>query len=162
MCHADGCCACVQLSCVCLYLFLSCSHEHVHCNRQHVHAHAHTHTHAHVIALPEDYINDLLVSLLISSHRWYEFHQFLQYHVLTDSLLIANRLLTLSSSYPPAYQLALDMLYRLGASVRLLHVLLQQQQVVTALRLLPKNSTFFTRQVSACHVLVMCCRDEII
>lgn len=85
----------------------------------------------------EDVLNDLLVSLLLQARRYFEFHQFLQYHILNDSLPIANRLIGIASVYPPAYQLGIDMLYRLGQIPRLAKVLLQHQQVLAALQLVP-------------------------
>ena len=83
----------------------------------------------------EDVLNDLLVSLLLMDHKYYEFHQYLQYHIFNDSLPIANKLIEISSIYPAAYQLGLDMLDRLGAKRRLCRVLLQHHQVTAALKL---------------------------
>jgi hypothetical protein len=93
----------------------------------------------------EDVLNDLLVSLLLQARQYFEFHQFLQYHILNDSLPIANRLISIASVYPPAYQLGIDMLYRLGQLPRLAKVLLQHQQVLAALQLVPsfRSAGFF-------------------
>jgi len=85
----------------------------------------------------DDLLNDLLVSLLLEDGRHYELHQYLQYHILNDSLPIANRLLLNAQVYPPAYQLGIDMLYRLGAVPRLIQVLLAHGQVLPALQLIP-------------------------
>ena len=37
-------------------------------------------------------LNELLVTLLVEDGRYYELHQFLQYHILTDSLSVADHL----------------------------------------------------------------------
>jgi hypothetical protein len=85
----------------------------------------------------------LLVDLLIQERRYFEFHQHLQYHILSDSIHIAQRLLALSPEYPPAYQLALDMLYRLSAFDILMSTLLQHGEVIEALRLVSHKSSLF-------------------
>jgi len=96
----------------------------------------------------EDYLNELLVDLLISEKRHYELHQHLQYHILNDSLPIAQRLLILSSDYAPAYQLGLDMFYRLNAFPILLKALLEQKEIIEALRLVsPKSHLFEDRHL---------------
>lgn len=92
---------------------------------------------------PESLLNDLLVALLVEEKRYYEFHQYLQYHILNDSPQIAEILLELSSTYPPAYQLGLDMLYRLKEFGRLLKVMLEARQVIAALRLVSHRSPLF-------------------
>lgn len=92
---------------------------------------------------PEGYMNELLVSLLVRVERYYEFHQYLQYHILNDSPQISEQLLSAGSKYRPAYQLALDMLYRLNAFTRLLRVLLERKQVTAALRLVSPRSSLF-------------------
>ena len=94
----------------------------------------------------EDYINDLLVSLLVADCQFYALHQFLQYHLLLDSLPIANRLIDIAPQYAPAYQLGLDMLHRLGANNRLVQVLLQRHQVLPALKLVTHKSPLFDRE----------------
>lgn len=95
---------------------------------------------------PESLLNDLLVALLIEEKKYYEFHQFLQYHILNDSIQIAENLLELSSTYPPAYQLGLDMLYRLKHFDRLLRVMLEARQVIAALRLVSHRSPLFEQR----------------
>ena len=85
----------------------------------------------------EDILNDLLVSLLLQAGHTYNLHQYLQYHILNDSLPIANRLISVAPVYPPAYQLGIDMLFRLNQLPRLIRVLLQHHQVLGALQLIP-------------------------
>jgi hypothetical protein len=91
-------------------------------------------------------LNDMMVQLLVKGQRYFEFHQFLQYHILNDSLTIAERLLELSAEYPPAGQLGLDMLFRLNSTTRLLLVLLERREVVSALRLIPPRSPLFEKE----------------
>jgi len=62
------------------------------------------------------FLYELLIDLLVRNNRFYQLHQFLQYHVISDSMHVACQLLSLETFYPPAYQLALDMLKRLSAN----------------------------------------------
>jgi len=52
-----------------------------------------------------------------------------QYHVINDSFHVACQLLSLESKYKPCYQLALDMLKRLGRQDQIVEVLLSKGQV---------------------------------
>jgi hypothetical protein len=61
-------------------------------------------------------IYKLVISVLVRAGRWYQLHQLLQYHIIGDGLPIACQLLSLQETYPPTYQLALDMLKRLASS----------------------------------------------
>ena len=53
-----------------------------------------------------------IIYLMHCSFRYYQLHQFIQYGVITDSKHIACLLLSLESVYPPASQIALDMMAR--------------------------------------------------
>ncbi len=88
-------------------------------------------------------LNQLLIDLLVTDSRYFELHQYLQYHVLRDSLAFAKRLIRLKSVYPPGYQLGLDMLYRLGAFTEMMRILLGNKQVLEALQLVPHTSGVF-------------------
>lgn len=67
-------------------------------------------------------------------------HQFLQYHVFTDSKHLACLLLSLNKQYSSALQLGLDMLKRLQtADEEIVEVLLSQNQVIRALQYIEKN-----------------------
>jgi hypothetical protein len=48
--------------------------------------------------------------------------------------------------YPPAYQLGLDMLFRLGDTASILRVLLARGDVLACLRLVPAESDSFTQR----------------
>ena len=83
----------------------------------------------------EHYLYKLLVNALIKSNRLYQLHQYLQYHVLSDSKPLACLLLSIQSTYPAANQIALDMLKRLGtANEEIVDVLLSQGLILSALK----------------------------
>ncbi|KAK3753262.1 hypothetical protein QZH41_015205 [Actinostola sp. cb2023] len=84
---------------------------------------------------PEHYLYELIINLLVENKCYYQLHQLLQYHVISDSKPLACLMLSLESTYPPAYQLALDMLKRLStASEEIVEVLLSKHQLLPALR----------------------------
>lgn len=72
---------------------------------------------------------------------WFQLHQLLQYHVISDSKPIACLLLSLESVYPPSYQLALDMLSRLGNSKdEICEILLSKKKVLASAKYAAKNA----------------------
>ncbi|NXW82042.1 RMC1 protein, partial [Alopecoenas beccarii] len=83
----------------------------------------------------QHYLYELVIKTLVQHNLFYMLHQFLQYHVLSDSKPLACLLLSLESIYPPAHQLSLDMLKRLStANDEIVEVLLSKHQVLAALR----------------------------
>ncbi|XP_034718710.1 regulator of MON1-CCZ1 complex-like, partial [Etheostoma cragini] len=87
------------------------------------------------LQVPQHYLYELVIKTLVQHNLFYMLHQFLQYHVLSDSKPLACLLLSLESTYPPAHQLSLDMLKRLStANDEIVEVLLSKQQVLGALR----------------------------
>ncbi len=60
----------------------------------------------------QHFLSELLIHLLVTSRRWFQLHVLLQYRVIADSKPLACLLLSLEKAYPPALQLALDMLHR--------------------------------------------------
>ncbi|XP_004635833.1 uncharacterized protein C18orf8 homolog isoform X1 [Octodon degus] len=83
----------------------------------------------------QHYLHELVIKTLVHHNLFYMLHQFLQYHVLSDSKPLACLLLSLESFYPPAHQLSLDMLKRLStANDEIVEVLLSKHQVLAALR----------------------------
>eukprot|EP00038_Savillea_parva_P003456 m.125942 g.125942 ORF g.125942 m.125942 type:complete len:657 (+) comp11178_c0_seq1:415-2385(+) len=85
----------------------------------------------------EHFLYELVINLLVRHNRYYQLHQFLQYHVINDSKPVACLLLSLESAYPPAFQLALDMLKRLTtANEEIVDVLVGKDQLLLALRFL--------------------------
>ena len=68
-------------------------------------------------ALPPDgEVGGALLALLAQQRSFFQLHQFVQYHIVADSPALAAQLLALVPEYPPAAELALDMLRRLGAA----------------------------------------------
>ncbi|KJE89048.1 hypothetical protein CAOG_00606 [Capsaspora owczarzaki ATCC 30864] len=83
----------------------------------------------------QHYLYELVINLLVRNNRYYQLHQFLQYHVVNDSKHVACLLLSLENTYPPAYQLALDMLKRLpNSDAEIVDVFLSKGAVLGALR----------------------------
>nr|XP_014015089.1 unnamed protein product [Salmo salar] len=83
----------------------------------------------------QHYLYELVIKMLVHHSLFYMLHQFLQYHVLSDSKPLACLLLSLEGTYPAAHQLSLDMLKRLStANDEIVEVLLSKQQVLGALR----------------------------
>ncbi len=82
----------------------------------------------------KSFLYEFIIDQLVRNNRFYQLHQFLQYHVIADSLHVACQLLSLETVYPPCYQLALDMLKRLGANDQIVEVLLTKGLVIQALR----------------------------
>ncbi|EGC37531.1 hypothetical protein DICPUDRAFT_76852 [Dictyostelium purpureum] len=83
-----------------------------------------------------DKLYNLLISLLIDNNMFSKLHQFLQYYVITDSLPIAYKLLSIGEQYPPVLQLSLDMFKRLSMPNIIIETLLERNQVVQAIHLL--------------------------
>lgn len=80
-------------------------------------------------------IFELLINVLVLNKSFTQLHQFLQYHIITDSKPIACLLLSLENLYPAANQLALDMLHRLeNATEEISEVLLSKGHVITAIK----------------------------
>eukprot|EP00026_Physarum_polycephalum_P003513 Phypoly_transcript_03526.p1 GENE.Phypoly_transcript_03526~~Phypoly_transcript_03526.p1 ORF type:complete len:724 (+),score=109.83 Phypoly_transcript_03526:179-2350(+) len=86
----------------------------------------------HLLVTP--FLYELLINFLVSNKKWSQLHQFLQYHVVSDSTHVACQLLSLESKYPPAYQLALDMLKRLNTHEQIMEVLISKNMLMHALR----------------------------
>jgi len=82
----------------------------------------------------EPFLYSKLIQVLVKAGRFQHLCQFIQYHVIGDSVPVAFQLVSLEAQYPPAYQMALDMLKRLGEDTIILEVLLAKKQLVQALR----------------------------
>lgn len=83
----------------------------------------------------QHYLYEILINTLVHCNCFYQLHQLLQYHVISDSKPLACLMLSLECGYPPAHQLALDMLKRLGtANEEIVEVLLSKNQLLPALR----------------------------
>ena len=84
----------------------------------------------------EYYLNEFIINLLVKRSLYYQLHQFIQYYVLSDSKPLACKLLTLENAYPPAYDLALDMMKRLDAHEVIIETLLEKNEIIAALKYL--------------------------
>jgi len=82
----------------------------------------------------EPFLYGKLIEVLVKAGKFQQLCQFIQYHVIGDSTHVAFQLVSLEAQYPPAYQMALDMLKRLGEDSLILEVLLAKKQLVQALR----------------------------
>eukprot|EP01128_Nolandella_sp_AFSM9_P005846 TRINITY_DN2910_c0_g1_i1.p1 TRINITY_DN2910_c0_g1~~TRINITY_DN2910_c0_g1_i1.p1 ORF type:complete len:805 (+),score=138.20 TRINITY_DN2910_c0_g1_i1:28-2415(+) len=112
----------------------------------------------------QSFLYEFIIDQLVRHNRFYQLHQFLQYHVIADSLHVACQLLSLETLYPPCYQLALDMLKRLGAPEQIIEVLLSKGQVVQALRYFQKlrqNPPLSPHLASPAQFLEVCKNDPI-
>ena len=100
----------------------------------------------------EQYFYKLLVNALTKTNRIYQLHQYLQYHVLSDSKPLACLLLGLQETYSPSNQLALDMLKRLGtANEEIVDVLLSKGTFLKLFKfLLTSLRLYFLIKVSSC------------
>ncbi|KAJ9577097.1 hypothetical protein L9F63_006334, partial [Diploptera punctata] len=96
----------------------------------------------------QHYLHELVINSLVQHRAYYQLHQLLQYHVVSDSKPLACLLLSLENLYPAAHQLALDMLKRLSTgNEEIIEVLLSKQQILPALRFV--RSVGVVDQVSA-------------
>lgn len=83
----------------------------------------------------EHFLFELIMILLIENKCFYQLHQFLQYHVISDSKPLAMLLLSKELVYSPATQLAMDMFKRLGtADNEIIDILISRGQILSALR----------------------------
>lgn len=83
----------------------------------------------------EHFLYELMMNILIENKCFYQLHQFLQYHVISDSKPLACLLLSRELIYPPATQLAMDMFKRLStADGEIIDILLSRGQLLSALR----------------------------
>jgi len=83
----------------------------------------------------EHFLYELVMNVLIENRCFYQLHQFLQYHVISDSKPLACLLLSRELVYPPATQLAMDMFKRLStADSEIIDILLSRGQLLPALR----------------------------
>nr|CAG4643772.1 EOG090X028B [Lepidurus arcticus] len=100
----------------------------------------------------QHFLYEMLIEACVKLGQFYQLHQMLQYHAICDSKPLACLLLSLEGVYPPAYQIALDMLKRLNtANEEIVEVLLSKSQVLLALRFI--RNLGYTDSVSARKLL---------
>jgi len=78
----------------------------------------------------------LLIDLLRRTNSLWRLHQLLHNRVIEDSFHIACMLLSLEPVYQPCYQIALDMLKRIGGEELILSAFLARGQVIAAVNLI--------------------------
>jgi hypothetical protein len=83
-------------------------------------------------------IGTLALMLLGEQGSFYQMHQLVQFMLVPDSIELAMRLLSFEPKYPPAAELAIDMLQRLGpgAVETLMECLMRRGLLLAACRLL--------------------------
>ena len=107
----------------------------------------------------EHFLFEMVMNILIENKCFYQLHQFLQYHVISDSKPLAFLLLSRELVYPPATQLAMDMFKRLStADSEIIDILLTRGQILTALRFI--KSTDKVDSVSARQFLEAAANED--
>lgn len=71
-------------------------------------------------------------------------HEYIQYKVISDSKQVAIQILSIHKEYPPAFQVALDMLTRLQAHDLIVETLLMQKEISHALQIMYKYAPQMT------------------
>jgi Regulator of MON1-CCZ1 complex, C-terminal len=89
---------------------------------------------------PQHFLYELIIDNLVRHNRFCQLHQYLQFHVIADSVPVACQLLSLESTYSPAYQLAMDMFKRLCSPEQIVEVLLMRSQLLPALRVVQAHN----------------------
>lgn len=87
----------------------------------------------------KSFLYEFIINLLVRNNKYYQLHQFLQYHVINDSMHVACQLLSLGETYPPCYQLALDMFKRLKCPQHIMEIFLTRGHVMQALSFVLKT-----------------------
>lgn len=87
----------------------------------------------------EPYLYGKLIQVIVRAGKFYQLHQLIQYHVISDSVHVACKLLSLEAQYPPAFQLALDMFKRLDEGDHIIEVLLAKKDIISTLRFIQSN-----------------------
>jgi len=81
--------------------------------------------------------------LLIVGRREHVLRQLLQHHLPTDSRRLARALIEASNQYPPFWELALDMMHRLGHHDLIIQALLDRQELLAALHVIHHHPQYF-------------------
>ncbi|XP_076812733.1 regulator of MON1-CCZ1 complex-like isoform X1 [Clavelina lepadiformis] len=81
------------------------------------------------------FIYELLITVMVNGGGTFQLQQFLHHKVIRDSKLVACHLLSLESTHPACFEMALDMLKRLATSdEQVIEVMLSKQMILPALR----------------------------
>jgi len=84
----------------------------------------------------EPFMQTFLIRQLIEHNDYSLMHEFVQYKVISDSKEIATLVYSLAKEYPPAFQIAMDMLSRLKEYELMCECLLECGEVIHALRMM--------------------------
>eukprot|EP01012_Entosiphon_sulcatum_P059852 TRINITY_DN8447_c0_g1_i2.p2 TRINITY_DN8447_c0_g1~~TRINITY_DN8447_c0_g1_i2.p2 ORF type:complete len:363 (+),score=95.32 TRINITY_DN8447_c0_g1_i2:293-1381(+) len=86
----------------------------------------------------QEFMHRFLIDLCIYAvpPDYHRLHEYLQYHVVEDQETIALQLLKFTDLYPPAFQLALDMLSRLRKYSAIADVLFAKDHLIRAVELM--------------------------
>ena len=87
-----------------------------------------------------DYIQRLAIEVLIKDGKYNMLHQYIQYKIISDSRNIAFQILSIEDKYKPAFQIAMDMLIRLGDHSVICEVLIARKKIGHALSVMHNNS----------------------
>nr|XP_039263750.1 regulator of MON1-CCZ1 complex-like [Styela clava] len=83
----------------------------------------------------QHYLYELIIHALITSKNYHQLQQYIHYNLIADSRMIAGYLLSLESSYPPVYQIALDMYKRISTTNdEIVDILLAKHKILEAIR----------------------------
>jgi hypothetical protein len=85
-------------------------------------------------SLVHNYLPELLIMVMSDAKEYGRLQQILQHRVIDDSKFLAFRLIEISKTYPPFFQLAIDMLSRRGNTEQIVNLLLERGQVVDAVK----------------------------
>ena len=88
-----------------------------------------------------DVMQRIFVDMFINGPEpdYYRLHQLLMYRVIDDHVSVALQLLGLEKKYPPAFQMALDMLFRLNAHTQIVNVFIVKRMPLRAARYILVN-----------------------
>eukprot|EP00759_Apiculatamorpha_spiralis_P032779 PhF_6_TR34162/c0_g1_i2/m.49960 len=89
--------------------------------------------------LIQRFLIDLFIDAKDVNPPFHILHQLLMFRVIEDSEPVAMQLLKLETLYPPAFQLALDMLVRVKAFTTIVHVLVSRKMIVRAMEMILHN-----------------------
>ncbi|MCP9264610.1 hypothetical protein DINM_022726 [Dirofilaria immitis] len=105
------------------------------------------------------FLNEILVSTMITIGQLERLHQLLLYRIIPDSKQLAFQLLSHEAKYSPLIQLALDMLSRLGtATEEIVEILMARSLTVEAIRFLENSQ--LTDKVSGLKLIEIAWKES--
>lgn len=95
----------------------------------------------------EPFLQKVLIQQLIENNDFGLLHEFVQYKVISDSKETATMIYRLSKKYPPAFQIAMDMLSRLKEYETMSEFLLDCGNVLHAIKMIHDHSIQISYEV---------------